>query len=79
METYKIKGEDCYQCREVKAERDTLKAQLAELLEGYQLAIADIEGWASYAPEYFQTKHDLAGCISDHKKALAALLEVKGE
>lgn len=28
MQTYKIKGEDHYQCREVKAERDALKDKL---------------------------------------------------
>ena len=33
MNTHKVKGEDHYQCREVKAERDTLKAELAALRE----------------------------------------------
>ena len=28
METYKITGEDFYQCRDVKAERDLLKSKL---------------------------------------------------
>lgn len=30
MDTYKTKGEDNYQCREVKAERDELKRQINE-------------------------------------------------
>jgi len=40
MNTHKVKGEDHYQCREVKAERDTLKAELAaaKTLAGVLLA-----------------------------------------
>ena len=32
MSTHKIKGEDYYQCRDVKAERDKLLEEVAELL-----------------------------------------------
>ena len=33
MSTHKIKGEDYYQCRDVKAERDKLLEEVAELLD----------------------------------------------
>jgi hypothetical protein len=33
-------------------------------------AVEDIESWAGYASEYFQTKHDLAGCIAAHRAIL---------
>ena len=32
MSTHKVKGEDYYQCRDVKAERDKLLEEVAELL-----------------------------------------------
>ena len=33
MNTYKIKGEDNYHCRELKADRDRLKSLVRELFE----------------------------------------------
>jgi uncharacterized Zn finger protein (UPF0148 family) len=44
-----------------------LEAENATLRAGYAEAIEDIEGWGAYASEYFQTKHDLTGCIEAHK------------
>ena len=38
MSTHKIKGEDYYQCRDVKAERDKLPEEVAELLDRLEAA-----------------------------------------
>ena len=38
MSTHKIKGEDYYQCRDVKAERDKLLEEVAELLARIEAA-----------------------------------------
>ena len=38
MSTHKIKGEDYYQCRDVKAERDKLIEEVAELLDRLEAA-----------------------------------------
>ena len=38
MSTHKIKGEDYYQCRDVKAERDKLLEEIAELLDRLETA-----------------------------------------
>ena len=38
MSTHKIKGEDYYQCRDVKAERDKLLEEVAELLDRLEAA-----------------------------------------
>jgi len=45
-------------------------AELERFIAGYQEAIEDIEGWGCYAAEYFQDKHDLAGCVAKHKALL---------
>ena len=42
MSTHKIKGEDYYQCRDVKAERDKLLEEVAELLDRLEAAEKDI-------------------------------------
>jgi Lar family restriction alleviation protein len=44
--------------------------RIKELEKGYAEAIQDIEDWAAYAGEYFQDRHDLVGCLADHKAAL---------
>lgn len=41
MGTHKIKGEDYYQCRDVKAERDKLLEEVAELLDRLEASEAD--------------------------------------
>lgn len=51
------------ECAEAKIKHARLRAK-------YEEAIADIVDWGSYAGEYFQKKHDLKGCIEDHRKAL---------
>ena len=50
------------------AELDSDKAELVNRLEE---AIDDIDSWASYAGDYFQDKHDLKGCLEDHRNVLA--------
>ena len=44
-----VKGEDHYQCREVKAERDALKAQVADLT-------ADLDAQLAQAMELVKTR-----------------------
>lgn len=44
--------------------------ELRELLDGYAEAIEDIQSWASYASDYFQDKHDLEGCLAQHRGLL---------
>lgn len=41
------------------------------LVKALEQAIADIEDWAAYASPYFQEKHDLAGCLENHRTALS--------
>lgn len=48
-----------------------LRHRVGELEAGYAVAIEDIDSWAAYAPEYFQRKHDLSGCVKRHKKILS--------
>lgn len=55
-------------------------------IEGYEQCLADLQGWATYADEYFQEKWDLKGDIKDHedninscKEALAAQLSENSE
>ena len=43
MDIHKIRGEDHYQCREVKAERDMLKARLDDLQSRLAAAERDAE------------------------------------
>lgn len=45
----------------------------AEHIAFYSEAIDDIESWASYASEYFQKKHKLAGMLKIHRDRLAAM------
>jgi hypothetical protein len=47
-----------------------LQARLEAVKTGYAEAIEDIEDWGVYASEYFQEKHDLAGTLAAHRKAL---------
>jgi hypothetical protein len=56
-------------------ELSSLRAEVVRLRKGYAEAIDDIESWAGYASEYFQSKHDLAGTLAQHR----ALLTGEGE
>ena len=49
---------DCREC--AVSERNRLRLLLAEAAE-------DIECWGAYASEYFQHKHDLAGCVAKYR------------
>jgi DNA repair ATPase RecN len=67
---------------EVKAHRAALdyqfthleqaRARIGELERCYAEAIEDIESWGAYASQYFQEKHDLEGCLRQHRTLLAA-------
>ena len=44
--------------------------RIAELEAGYAEAIEDIESWSGYASDYFREKHDLDGCLKEHRAIL---------
>ena len=41
-----------------------LKAEVEELRKSLLDAAEEIDAWGSYASDYFQEKHDLAGCVA---------------
>ena len=47
-------------------------ARIAKLEQLLCEAADDIAGWGSYAADYFQTKHDLAGCVQRYLAAASA-------
>ncbi|WP_444756802.1 hypothetical protein [Pseudomonas sp. A014] len=50
---------------QLKAENEALRKALLEASE-------DVAAWGAYASEYFQEKHDLAGCVAKlHAAAMA--------
>jgi hypothetical protein len=74
---YDLHGEyDCYIEEDSEGDYvlyddyEKLKAQNMELLAAYAEAIDDIASWACYASDYFQQKHDLAGCLKRHNDRL---------
>lgn len=50
---------------------------IAALKAGYAEAIEDIDSWAAYAGGYFHEKHDLQGCLEQHRAVLAGEPGVK--
>lgn len=54
----------CEQLKWLAADR------IEELESALREAIGDIEDWASYADDYFKDKHDLAGDLAKHRRAL---------
>ena len=55
-----------------------LEGEVAELVEGYTEATHDIDDWGAYAGSFFQDKHDLKGCVANHRERLAKHQSVKG-
>ena len=51
------------------AERDRLKAECEGLRESLTHAADEVESWGSYASDYFQQKHDLAGTVLKVRQA----------
>jgi hypothetical protein len=49
---------------------DMLRAEIERLRDGLEGAIECVESWAAYAPDYFKTKHDLAGELQRLRKLL---------
>ena len=39
-------------------------------------AADDIEAWGAYASDYFQKKHDLAGCVAKYRDAAESLAQL---
>ena len=64
---------------DLAAERQKLAEAQAKLEE----AAEDIEGWGSYASQYFQEKHDLSGTVTKYRNldtsALSAAIEAAEE
>ncbi|HDS1765662.1 ead/Ea22-like family protein [Pseudomonas putida] len=53
-------------------ERDQLKAENEALRKALLEASEEVATWGEYASEYFQKKHDLAGCVAKiHAAAMA--------
>ncbi|MCY1308338.1 hypothetical protein D9M70_583380 [compost metagenome] len=66
---------ECRRCnvaenRAVTLERDQLRAEVDGLRTLLTEAAEDIADWGAYAGEYFQQKHDLAGCVARYRAAL---------
>lgn len=61
----RARGELMIQVDELKAESEALRKALLEASE-------EVAAWGAYASEYFQEKHDLAGCVAKlHAAAMA--------
>ncbi len=60
MSTHKIKGEDSYYCREVKAERDKLRAEVERLKQDIAAARE------AYTAGIFQTAARCAQIADEH-------------
>ena len=67
MSTHKIKGEDYYQCRDVKAERDKLLEEVAELLDRLEAA----------EKERDEFKRECFGHISDNSLLRAKIEQME--
>jgi len=59
----------------LEADNAALRQKVAELESLLREAVQDISDWGSYASEYFQEKHDLAGTIAKYEVALSELKE----
>ena len=61
---------------EREAEKPARVAELTAEVERLHNLLGDaadeIQNWGSYASEYFQEKHDLAGCVAEFKAAAMA-------
>lgn len=51
-------------CATVEQERDQLKTENEALRKALLEASEEVATWGEYASEYFQKKHDLAGCVA---------------
>lgn len=52
---------------DVEVANEALSLQVAQLREALEEAADDISDWGAYASEYFQTKHDLVGCVEKYR------------
>lgn len=56
--------------RELREERDQLRAEVEGLRSLLAEAASDVADWGAYASDYFQQKHDLAGCVAKYRAAM---------
>ena len=59
--------------RPIEKERDKLSSEVEELRMLLIDAAGEIGEWGAYVSEYFQEKHDLAGCVAKFKDAARKL------
>jgi ABC-type transporter Mla subunit MlaD len=55
-----------------KARISTLEALTDQLAEALRDAMENMDGWASYASDYFRMKHNLSGDLAEIARAIAA-------
>jgi hypothetical protein len=56
----------------LRARISTLEALTDQLAEALRDAMENMDGWASYASDYFRTKHNLSGDLAEIASALDA-------
>jgi ABC-type transporter Mla subunit MlaD len=57
---------------ELRERISTLEALTDQLAEALRDAMENMDGWASYASDYFRTKHNLSGDLAEIASALDA-------
>ena len=59
--------------KNIAAERDALREQLADAKKALDEAADDIEAWGAYAGNYFMDKHGLAGDVERVRAAASRI------
>lgn len=77
-EIVKLK-EDIRDLLNIKDERDKYKREASKAQALLMEAAEDVASWGAYASEYFQQKHDLAGCIEKYRSHGAAIDAARGK
>lgn len=65
MSTHKIKGDDYYQCRDVKAERDKLREEVLRLREAMAKAAQRSGDWPDSNDDSADVLSDCASILFD--------------
>ncbi len=75
MSTHKIKGEDYYQCRDVKAERDKLLEEVAELRDSLEAAEKDVALKERIIDSLGKELNAVTNNLDDHRALVSVLRE----